>query len=669
MGTPRAADPAGLGRGRLTRWLPVLWQAPPTPPAAVLFGVDTATTPARFLMRVLLSARRYTIPAAILGILWQVGEALVPVVMGIAIDRALATGDMGQLMLWLAVLAGVFLMLSLAFRFAAQLVERAAQLVQHRLRATLSRAVLHADGAGARQPGGGVVSMMTNDVTRVASTALTVYPVAEFAGIVFIAVSLLAIYWPLGVAVLAGAPVSVWFMGLLSGKLARDSRVYQTLLAETVGRATDLVAGYRVIKGVRAESEASRRYRDASQQTLAGAYRNVTLLGRFLAGSNTVSGVFVAAVAALAGWFALTEKLTIGELIAAVGLAQALLPPMRMLAMNAVPAWAAAIASSGRVLDALKGAPEAEAEAEAETSHRSTPVNGKAASASTDVFIHSLPDEPSTSAGLTRPVDPALPVGATPPAGPSPHPPVIELSLGTTEMVRIEPGEFVGLRTDERTGADAVNALLNPTTREGARIDVRIGDDGADGAHVSTDYRSQVTISPHHATLFSGTVADNLDIPGARPDMRREALQVAACDDFVSASGGLDEKVGEMGNRLSGGQRQRLTLARALVRDTPVLVLHDPTTAVDSVTEQTIASRLRTIRANRSTLIVTSSPALLSACDRVVSLGDKGPRGDGEGYDSGPHGARDKHARGKQGEHTRSEVEDVVVGEGEGVTA
>ena len=93
----------------------------------------------------------------------------------------------------------------------------------------------------------------------------------------------------------------------------------------------------------------------------------------------------------------------------------------------------------------------------------------------------------------------------------------------------------------------------------------------------------------------------------------------------VSASVGVDENVGESGNRLSGGQRQRLALARALVRDTPVLVLHDPTTAVDSVTEQTISSRLRAIRANRSTLIITSSPALLSACDRVVSLGAMNP--------------------------------------------
>ena len=80
--------------------------------------------------------------------------------------------------------------------------------------------------------------------------------------------------------VLVGAPVVVWLMGVLSERLSRDTRVYQGLLAATVGRATDLVAGYRVIKGMRAETEATRRYRQASQETLVGAKRNAGLLGQ-----------------------------------------------------------------------------------------------------------------------------------------------------------------------------------------------------------------------------------------------------------------------------------------------------------------------------------------------------------------------------------------------------
>lgn len=580
MSRPGAGDPAELGRGPLTRWLPVLWQASAEPPDVEPFRVTPETTPRRFLFRVILSLKKLTIPAALLGIGWQVGEALVPVVMGAAIDRALATGDAAQLALWLLLLAAVFLALSLSFRFASQLTERATELAQHRLRATLSRGVLHADGAGARRPDGGVVSMMTNDVTRTAAIGLTVYPVAELAGIVFIAVSLLLIHWILGLVVLAGAPLAVWLMGRLSRRLAQANRDYQTLLAGTVGRATDLVAGYRVIKGIRAEDEASRRYREASRETLEGAYRNVALLGRFLVSGNMVSGIFVSTVAALAGWFTVVGELSVGGLIAAVGLAQALLPPMRMIAGNAVPAWAGAIASAGRVLDALQAAP------------------------------------PEDARPVRRPGAEESPDGA----------PLLELRLSSQGRVRVAPGEVLGIRADEHTAAGLVEALLHPLSP--GDVAVRIG--AQDEQPDLEAYRSTVVVSPHHATLFSGTIAQNMALSGASPGRWEEALGAAACEDVVAGVGGLEGTIGEMGNRLSGGQRQRLALARALASDAAVLVLHDPTTAVDSVTEQTVASRLRAVRRGRVTVLIASSPALLQDCDRILDLRERSDEAEGD---------------------------------------
>jgi putative ABC transport system ATP-binding protein len=82
----------------------------------------------------------------------------------------------------------------------------------------------------------------------------------------------------------------------------------------------------------------------------------------------------------------------------------------------------------------------------------------------------------------------------------------------------------------------------------------------------------------------------------------------------------LDAPVSEQGRSLSGGQRQRVALARALATDAPVLVLHDPTTALDTVTEARVAEALRELRRGRTTLVATTSPALLAACDRVVEL-------------------------------------------------
>ncbi|MEI5519674.1 ABC transporter ATP-binding protein [Streptomyces brasiliscabiei] len=576
--SPRSsgADIAGLGRGPLTRRLPVLLLAPAEPVGARPFEFGPETTPGRFLLRVIFSVRRISVPAMLLAIVWQVGESAVPVVMGLAIDRALATGDEGQLVLWLGVLVALYLALTSAARLSLRLTAHAVQVVQHRLRGTLSRGVLHPVGGSARAPGGSVVSVMTNDVARLSNAViLTIIPVSRITAIAFIAVSLLATHWLLGLVVLFGAPVAVWTMGLLSERLSRDTREYQELLASTVGQATDLVAGYRVIKGIRAEAEATSRYRQASRKTLAGARRNAGLLGRFLVGSGVVSGTFVAAVVGLAGWFAVDGQLSIGGLITAVGLAQALLPQIQAIASTSVPNLAGARASSVRVLDVLRD-------------NATSPAGPDVA---TPQEVTALPELDVVVPGVSGP--------------------------GVT--IRVGPGELVGVRADDRTAARVVEALLDPRAEGG--VEARL--DGIAARKLSTvEYRSRVTVAPHRATLFSGSLRDNVAVIAGAPERVDAAVRAAACDDFAAD---LDVPVGEGGNRLSGGQRQRVALARALASDAPVLVLHDPTTAVDSVTEHTIAGRLRGVRAGRSTLLIASAPALLAACDRVVELSDDVP--------------------------------------------
>jgi len=326
-----------------------------------------------------------------------------------------------------------------------------------------------------------------------------------------------------------------------------------------------------VVKGIRAEAEATRRYRQASQETLVGAKRNAGLLGRFLVGSGVVSGVFVAVVMGLAGWFAVDGQLSIGGLITAVGLAQALLPQIESIAGLSIPNLAGARASSARVIDVLRthdaGSPE--------------------------------PDRQGRS--------PVAPL------------PTLEVSApGVT--IRVLPGELVGVRADERTAVRIADMLLSPR----AAGDFRASLDGFAAKELTApDYRARVTVAPHRATLFSGTIRENLstgsgaETGSAASEMMDVALRAAACGDFATD---LDLTVGEGGNRLSGGQRQRVALARALADDAPVLVLHDPTTAVDPVTEHAIAQRLRGVRAGRSTLLIASSPALLGCCDRVVDL-------------------------------------------------
>ncbi|MDK4233629.1 ABC transporter ATP-binding protein [Corynebacterium accolens] len=115
--------------------------------------------------------------------------------------------------------------------------------------------------------------------------------------------------------------------------------------------------------------------------------------------------------------------------------------------------------------------------------------------------------------------------------------------------------------------------------------------------------REKFIVVPHEVMLFDGTVQDNIH-PDA--DTAARALKVAAGEDIP---GGLDRAVGERGNNLSGGQQQRVALARAIAADPEVLILTDPTTAVDSVTEQDVAHRVAGYRKDKPTIVYTSAPA------------------------------------------------------------
>jgi len=132
--------------------------------------------------------------------------------------------------------------------------------------------------------------------------------------------------------------------------------------------------------------------------------------------------------------------------------------------------------------------------------------------------------------------------------------------------------------------------------------------------------RERILVSDTGAQLFTGVLREELD-PDDRyaDDELMAAIRTASAEDvLVALPDGLSSDVEEKGRSFSGGQRQRLTLVRALLADPAVLVLVEPTSAVDAHTEARIADRLRSHRAGRSTVVVTSSPLLLDRVDEVA---------------------------------------------------
>jgi ABC-type multidrug transport system fused ATPase/permease subunit len=202
------------------------------------------------------------------------------------------------------------------------------------------------------------------------------------------------------------------------------------------------------------------------------------------------------------------------------------------------------------------------------------------------------------------------------PADPAePPPPGAELADARTGL-RIRPGLMTALVSDQPDEAAALADRLGLCAPE-VDDDVTLG--GVPLTRMRrADVRRRIVVSDTGATLFSGRLATVLDTAGG--DVSR-ALATASTDDILEAlPDGLDTVVAERGRTFSGGQRQRLVLARALAGDPELLVLVEPTSAVDAHTEARIASRLRGHREGRTTVVVTSSPLVLDAVDEVAFL-------------------------------------------------
>ncbi|MBB4909948.1 ABC transporter ATP-binding protein [Actinophytocola algeriensis] len=501
----------------------------------------------------------------------QAAETLVPVLIGVTIDQAVSTGDTTRILLWLGVLAALFTSLTLCWRFGARLGVVAQQRETHQLRIEVVSRVLDPRGHRTGRRAGEIMQVATSDAERAmyAMHALTLVPAAATA-LAVAAVVLLTIHVPLGLAVLIGVPVLVAVLQVLGPLLTRRATAAQEAAGHTTALATDLVRGVRALRGIGAQDSAAASYRRSSRATLGASLRAATTNGVYQGTSAAVSGLFLAAVAGFAGWLAVDGTLTIGELITVVGLAQFIAEPVRLFAI-AGQMLANARASANRVADLLS------APTVLTPGTRTGP----------------LPDRGVTLRGVTYRTLTGL-----------------DLTVG--------PGETVGVVGYEQRDCDALVELLSgavpPEDYEGT---ITVGGVPAPELDLATG-RREVLVEHHDVALFEGTLRTNLMVEDPAP-----ALRAAAAEDIVAAHpDGLDHPVADRGTTLSGGQRQRIGLARALAADPPVLVLRDPTTAVDAMTEERIAHGIAELRRDASTVVITSSPALLAVADRVVVIAD-----------------------------------------------
>ncbi|RJL33408.1 ABC transporter ATP-binding protein [Bailinhaonella thermotolerans] len=525
-------------------------------------GVPDIRGPVRFLWWNVRRQGRLLGTGISLAVLWWLGQAFVPAVIGRAVD-ALGRDDAGGLVRWALVLLGLGVLQAVAGMLRHRVAVRNWLAAAYR---TVQLTARQSARLGATLPkrlsSGEVVSVGTSDIAHLGSALdILVRGTGAVVAIVVVTVILLATSLPLGLLVLVGVPVMLAAVGPLLRPLHRRQHEHRDLQGELATRASDIVSGLRVLRGVGGEDVFSARYRDQSQLTRRAGVR-VAGVESLLEGAQVLlPGLLIAGVTWLGATFALDGRISAGELVSFYGYAVFLIAPLRTITEAADKLTKGHVAAR-RV-------------------------------------IRILGLEPEISGGT----------------GASPGGDLEDRESGVT----VTAGALTAIAANRPEDAIAIADRLGRYSHG----DVLFG--GVPLAELPVDeVRRRVLVADNEARLFAGRLRDELDVTGRATDESvRLALRAACAEDIVAAlPEGLDGRVAESGREFSGGQRQRLRLARALAADPEVLILVEPTSAVDAHTEARIADRLAEARAGRTTVVCTTSPLVLDRTEHVIYVED-----------------------------------------------
>ncbi|MEV6997065.1 ABC transporter ATP-binding protein [Streptomyces sp. NPDC093982] len=422
-----------------------------------------------------------------------------------------------------------------------------------------------------RVAAGEVVAVSTGDVEKIGwfveawsrFTAAAVTLVVVCVGLV--------VYQPaLGVVIAVGLPLLAVAVLPLLPRATRRADFQREKAGRATELASDTVAGLRVLRGIGGEELFLDRYRSASQEVRHAAVRSARMWSLISAIQVLLPGLLLIAVVWYGVHLARQGRVTVGELVTVYSSVMILTYPLRHFEEIAM-AYSFSRPSARRAARVL-------------SLERVTDTDGSRDGSempSGDLY------DPATG--------------------------LLALSGRLTAVVCGDP-DAAG-RLAERLGGHP--------SEEGAPVllgGVPLDELPLDNA------RTAVLVQDKDPVLLSGTLRELFDVPRSGDVGAEEALAAAQCADVLAAlvQGSLDTEdpmeahITERGRSLSGGQRQRIALARSLVTDPEVLVLDEPTSAVDSHTEARIAEGVRNLREGRTTVVFTSSPLLLDRADRVV---------------------------------------------------
>ncbi|BCL32441.1 ABC transporter ATP-binding protein [Streptomyces aurantiacus] len=423
-----------------------------------------------------------------------------------------------------------------------------------------------------RVAAGEVVAVSTGDVEKIGWLVEAVSRFTAAAVTIVLVCVALVVYQPaLGIVVAVGMPVLALSVLPLLPRATRRADFQREKAGRATELATDTVAGLRVLRGIGGEELFLDRYRRASQEVRHAAVRSARMWALISAIQVLLPGLLLIAVVWHGVNLAREGRITVGEMVTVYSAVMILSYPLRHFEEIAM-AYSFSRPSAKRAARVLS----LERATDGEGSREAVVPSG-------DLY------DPTT--GLLAPA-----------------------------------GRFTAVVCGDPDAAGELAERLGGHTADSSELpSALVGGVPLDELPLGSA-RSAVLVQDKDPVLLSGTLRELLDVPASGDVSPEAALSAAQCGDVLdalsqgapTADDAMDARITERGRSLSGGQRQRLALARSLVTAPGVLVLDEPTSAVDSHTEARIADGIRSLRQGRTTVVFTSSPLLLDRADRVV---------------------------------------------------
>src|SRR5881396_3253109 len=387
--------------------------------------------------------------------------------------------------------------------------------------------------------------------------------------------------WQLALIALAISPGLVVTGRIFRRRLRRHSREAKKLESSTMSIVQEVLGALRVVKAFGQEAREEDRFIRRSTEGMKVRLRLASLEGSFnvLVGLATAAGMV--AVLLIGVRHVGAGVLTLGELLMVMAYMNQLYEPLKTISRKAATLQFH-LASAERAFALLDEPSDVEERPDAQ-------LLGRASGA---IAFRNV----SFAYGKDRPV-------------------LHDISFN------IEPGARLGIAGASGAGKSTLISVLTRFYDPTAGSILLDGKDLRD--YRLADLRNQFAIVLQEPVLFSASIAENIAYakPGATKDELIAAAQAANAHEFIMRfPHGYDTQVGERGVQLSGGQRQRIAIARAFLKDSPVLILDEPTSAVDDEAEAAIVEAIRRLMRGRTVILITHRPRLLERCTELIVL-------------------------------------------------